>query len=280
VTTTANAPNTLQFSPDPHPRRGSTPSRAVSVGEVQQVRMKVIRQRVAPGVLAMLLLATLAGCNRGDSAALGFLTRTEGGSYADVPPGEERIAALRRDIAEYQSAVDETTRRLGRIASYQKLLARELMDTGMYGPALEALQAAMDVQTENTVLYYLAGVAAARHAGAAMSAEERSARLDLAERMYRRSVALQPDHREALFGLAVLLNFELDRPAEALEFIRRLVSINPGDSQAQFLLANILVRTGEPEEALEVYAELAESAPSADQRRQAAENRDALRGTP
>jgi hypothetical protein len=29
-----------------------------------------------------------------------------------------------------------------------------------------------------------------------------------------------------------------------------------------------------------VYAELAESAPSADQRRQAAENRDALRGTP
>jgi tetratricopeptide (TPR) repeat protein len=226
----------------------------------------------------MVLISAVTGCNRGDSAALTFLTDTEGGSYADVPPGEERIAALRRDIAEYQSDVEETTRQLGRIASYQKLLARELMDTGMYGPALEALQAAMDLQTENTVLYYLAGVAAGRHAGAAMTMEERSARLDLAERMYRRSVALQPDHREALFGLAVLLNFELDRPEEALEFIRRLVSINPGDTQARFVLANILVRTGEVEEAIEVYADLAESAPSVDQRRQAAENRDALRG--
>jgi cytochrome c-type biogenesis protein CcmH/NrfG len=113
-----------------------------------------------------------------------------------------------------------------------------------------------------------------------MSSKERSERLALAERMYRRSVELQPDHREALYGLAVLLNFELDRPEEALEFIRRLVSINPGDTQAQFVLANILVRTGEIEEALEVYAELAESAPAVDQRRQAAENRDALRGMP
>jgi tetratricopeptide (TPR) repeat protein len=270
----------MRFSPDLHLRRGSTPARAVSVGGVQEIRMPSRSRRVVMGALAIVILSSLIGCNRTDSAALAFLTETEGGSYADVPPGEERIAALRRDIAEYQSAVDETTRRLGRIASYQKLLARELMDTGMYGPALEALQAAMDLQTENTVLYYLAGVAAGRHARAAMSAEERSARLELAERMYRRSVALQPDHREALYGLAVLLNFELDRPDEALEFIRRLVSINPGDTQAQFLLGHILVRIGETEEALEVYAELAESAPSVEQRRQAAENRDALRGMP
>lgn len=230
-------------------------------------------------VLAVaLLLAVLSGCEREGDAALEFLVETEGGDYDGVPVGEDRIEELRADIRELEDAVDEQQRRLSRIASYHKLLGQELMNAEMYGPALDALQRAMELQTENAVLYYLAAVSAARSARSVVIAGEEERRLALAERLYREALSIQPEYHEALYGLAVLLAFELDRPEEALEFSRRLASLETGDPSVRFLLANILVRVGEVEEAAEVYGELARSAPAAEQRDRAARNREALLG--
>tara|TARA_B100000614_G_C14479017_1_gene465891 strand:+ start:137 stop:868 length:732 start_codon:yes stop_codon:yes gene_type:complete len=238
--------------------------------------MKPIARRARTIAILLILAALLAGCDRREEPALDFLEQTEGGAYDGVPVGQDRIEELRADIEALQESVQEQTRRLGRIASYQKLLARELMNAEMYGPALDALQAAMELQTENPVLYYLAGVSAARSARAEIIAGGETDRFALAEQMYREALNLRPEYHEALYGLAVLLNFELDRPDEALTYARRLSEIETGDPSVRFLLANILVRLGQTGEAEEIYADLARNAPSADQRQRAADNRDAL----
>jgi tetratricopeptide (TPR) repeat protein len=227
-------------------------------------------------VLGFAGVALLVGCGPGEEATLDFLVETESAPYEGVAVGEDRIQELRREIDQYQEAVQETTRRLGRIASFQKMLARELIQAEMYGPALDALEAAMELQTDNAVLYYLAGIAAGRSARADLISGNAAARLELAERMYREALKLRPDYREALYGIAVLLAFELDRADEALEFARRLAREETGDPSVRFLLANILVRVGNVDEAREVYADLAQNAPSSDQRRRATENRNAL----
>ncbi len=228
------------------------------------------------GMLVLAILGLLVGCAAEDGPTLDFLVETESATYEGVAVGESRIEELRQDIAEYQEAVQDTTRRLGRIATFQKMLARELMEAEMYGPALEALEAAMELQTENAVLYYLAGVAAGRSARGQLDEGDVQNRLDLAERMYQEALDLRPDYREALYGMAVLLAFERDRPQEALDYARRLAREETGDPSVRFLLANILVRVGNVDEAREIYAELAQSAASSDQRQRAAENRDAL----
>ncbi|MFW5827484.1 MAG: tetratricopeptide repeat protein [Alkalispirochaeta sp.] len=233
--------------------------------------------RVARVVLAFFFVGVaLAGCQAESDATLDFLAETDGTTYDGVSVGEERIDELRRDIEEYREAVQETTRRYGRIASFQKMLARELMEAEMYGPALEALEAAMELQTENAVLYYLAGVSAARSARAGLIQGEVEQRLDEAEQMYREALAIRPDYREALYGLTVLLAFERDRADDALEYARELARQETGDPSVRFLLANVLVRVGNVDEAREVYAELAQNAPSSEQRRRAAENVEAL----
>lgn len=132
----------------------------------------------------------------------------------------------------------------------------------------------MEIQTDNANLYYLAGVATARAARAVVGDE--AAYYDRAERLYRTAIDIRPDYREALYGLTVLLTFELDRPEEALSYARRLVEVESREPSVQFLFANVLVRNGLDEEAADVYGELARSALTDEQRRQAAHNRDAL----
>lgn len=238
-----------------------------------------MKQRARLGLLAIVLgVLVLSGCSRSAEDELDFLVQTEGGVYDEIPVGDERIDELRQDVRELEDEVREQALRLGRIASYRKLMAQELMDMEMYGPALEQLQAAMELQTENATLFYLAGVAAGRSARARMDEAEMTGRLELAERMYREAVGIRPDYRDALYGLVVVLAFELDRADEALEFARRLAREETGDPSVSFLLANVLVRTGNTAEAQEIYGRLAREAPSAGQREQAARNQAALAG--
>ncbi|MCG8479345.1 MAG: hypothetical protein MI724_09645 [Spirochaetales bacterium] len=221
-------------------------------------------------------VATLVACVPEQEPALDFLVATEGAAYDGVTVSEERIEELRADIERYREEIRETTVRLGRVATFQRLLARELMEAEMYGPALEALEAAMEIQTDNANLYYLAGVATARSARARAIAGDEAAYYERAERLYRAAIDIRPDYREALYGLTVLLTFELDRPEEALSYARRLAEVESREPSVQFLFANVLVRNGLDEEAAAVYGELARNALTDEQRRRAAHNRDAL----
>lgn len=231
-------------------------------------------------VLALLVatVVVLSGCADDSDPTLDLLVATDPTAYDSGLTPESRIQELEAEITRYRSEVQEQTIRLGSIATYQKMLARELIEAEMYGPALEALSAAMELQSDNAVLYYLAGVAAARSARGEVIDGGVAERLSLAEELYRQALAIRPDYQEALYGLSVLLAFELDRPEEAEPFARRLARLETGDPAIAFLLANVLVRNGAADEAADIYADLARSAPAAEQRRQAAANRDALLG--
>ncbi len=227
---------------------------------------------------AILVLIFLAACTQEeeDDAAASFILLTEG-SGAPLDNSDERIAEIQSEIAAYRESVAEQIRLWDGIARYEKLLAHEMLERGQYGPALEALSRAIEIQGDNSVLYYLAAVATARSAAAGQLVGDEEERLRRAERLYREAIRLDPNYREALYGLGVLLAFELDEPERALDPIRHLAQIETGDPAVRFLFANVLVRNGAYEEAINVYDDLSRSAPSPGQRDQAAENRDTLR---
>jgi len=235
-----------------------------------------------PAIVALVPVAILLLGSCADDETPGdveFILETE--RSETLPASEdERIAEIEAEIQGYREAVAEHVRAYNGLARYEKLLANELIAQELYGPALEALERAMVIQTDNPVLYYLAAVTTAHRARAGVLGGDETEWLLRSEELYREAIELDPSYHDALYGLTVLLAFELDQPVEALETIRRLSEIETGDPKVRFLLANVLVRNGMYDEALSVYDDLARTAPSAEQRTRAEQNREALRSRP
>lgn len=231
------------------------------------------------GLLLLVAALLLFGCDRRDPTqdALDFLEESEATRYEGQELSQERIRELQRDIEEYEDEVEEVVRKLAEVAVFRKLLAEEFLDQEMYGPALENLQAAMELQPANAVLFYLAGVTSAQTGKAFIQNQERREEyLRLAEAYYLRALELDGDYRECLYAVSVLYLFELQEPAEAEEHLDRLLEIDPSNTRARFLKARVLVETGRIEEAADLYGEIAEEAASREQRSRALENRNQL----
>lgn len=226
--------------------------------------------------LVSLLAASCDGQGSSDDA-LEFLRETEETGYEGQEVSEERIRELEADIEEYEEDVEEVVRKLGEVTVFRKMLAEEFIDREMYGPALDHLQVAMELQPANAVLYYLAGVSAAQTAQAKIQDQpEQEEFLRLAEDYYLRALELRPRYRECLYAVSVLYVFELEQPAQAEEYLVRLLEIDPENSRARFLRARMLVQTGRLEDAAELYGDIAEDAPSRELRDRALENRNQL----
>ena len=230
------------------------------------------------GALMLAVVLVIGGCSRRPSSPPGleFVLETEPRAYDGAALSDDRIAELRAEVARRQALVEQTVRDYGHIASFNRQLAEALLQLDMYEPALEALQRARAVQAENAVLYYWAGVAAARSAKAHPIDGRGTELLHTAADMYERAIGLRADYREALYAAALLLAFELDRPEQALPYAERAARLETGDPRMAFLLANILVRLDRLQEAIDLYGRLERSAPSEQQRRQAVENRNRL----
>ncbi len=226
-------------------------------------------------VLGMLGVLTLAGCDQGRSDTLEELAEMEPG---DGPVGEERIAELRRQIDNYREIVDEKVQATGQLGVYYKMLARAYMTRRMYGPALDALEDAIRIETVNPVVFYRAGVAAGQLGNAAGGESEARRHFETAERYYERAIELDPEYVDALYGLAVLYTFELDRPAEALDLLERATTVEPGRARPFMLKGRVLLELGRPEAAAEAYGNAAETAESENIRDAALENRRRILG--
>lgn len=227
-------------------------------------------------IAIVFVVSLLGGCSKKPASEpeLDFLIDTEPTAYDGVAVSPERIEELRGEIAENKERVQELVSAMSRTAVVQKLLAEEFLRQEMYEPALEALESAMFVQTENAVLYYWAAVASARSAKA--HRENGEVYLQNALSYYEDALAIRPDYKEALYGISVLLAFELDRPQDALPHITRLASLETAAIDVQFLHANILVRLDRYEEAIEIYDSLSRTAPSEVTKARAQDNRDRL----
>jgi tetratricopeptide (TPR) repeat protein len=172
------------------------------------------------------------------------------------PP--ETIEGLRRAIALYEDQIERNVQEGAQTGTYWKILGIRLADKGMHNDALAAFERAVYFISEDAVLFYLtgisAGIAAKSIVGFSASAEkERDHYFKLSENSYKRALELDVTYAKPMYGLSVLYVFELDRPAEAIPYIERYLSMNSSDYQAMFILARAHAVTGNYRQAVEVY---------------------------
>lgn len=222
----------------------------------------------AAAALLLLLALLLEGCARQEDFYLGWLKRTEPGRAQP-----RTVQELEQGVRRYREEVDRKVKAADQLGVYYRMLAVRYMEMGMYLKAYEALEEARRIYPENPILFYYAGVCAARLSQAEVKEAGRLDWLSKAERLYRRAAALDPLHSESQYALAVLYVFELGRPGEAVGLLEPLVEREKKNADALTLLANAYYRTGALREALETYRRIEGLEVSDERRRQAAENR-------
>lgn len=244
--------------------------------------MKEIRRKAGAAGLLALAVLFLAACARDREAYLEPLKRMEPGEGKNV--SDRQIAELKAAIRRYQAEVDRKVRATQQLGIYYRMLAVRYIDLQMYQPAYEALEQARAIYPENAVLYYYSAICAARLGQAQSEAARRAEWLQRSERLYRRAIALDPDYPSALYGLAVLYVFELDRTQEATGLLEHLLEKQKNNTDALFLLGNVYYRQGRPEKALELYNQLLHLELPADKRQEAQANKrrieEELHGAP
>jgi tetratricopeptide (TPR) repeat protein len=203
----------------------------------------------------------------------GSQNRERGGGLDDT-----RIQELKEGIARYRREVERTVQATGQIGIYYKMLALQYMQRDMYGEAYESLQQAIQIHPENSILFHYAAVCAGRMSLAMVDDKARTQWLARAEKLYRRALALDQNYVDAMYGLAVLLTFELERPEEAEGLLERILDIEKNNLEAMFLLGNVYYRLGRLEEALETYRRAAAAARVPERREEALANQRRIEG--
>jgi len=176
------------------------------------------------------------------------------------PP--ETIEGLKEAIALYESQIERNVREGAQTGVYWKILATRLADKGLDNDALDALERAIHYNSEDPILFYLTGVSAAKIAkskiGFASDALEGSDHYyRLSENAYLRALELDATYTKAMYGIAVLYSFELERPQEAVNYLERYLQINTSDINAMFVLARSYYMLREYSSAIATYEKIA-----------------------
>lgn len=231
-------------------------------------------------LLVALLPATamlLPGCRQEDEPMLRELITLESPEYGAEEVSDERVRELRQAISELEEIVARKVEATEKLGEYHRILAVEFIGRSMYGPALDHLREAIRLEPENPVLAYWAAVASGRLAKAMVERGERERYLEQCERYYLRAIELNPRYTSAMYGLAVLYVFELERPGEAEPLLREVLRRQSRNVQAMAVLAHAYAATGRLEEAAEMYGRIAETTTDEALRRDAIRNRDEVR---
>ena len=234
--------------------------------------------RGAAAIATLILCLVLISCARPDrdDALVESLAEMEG--QADGEVSMQRVEELQREIRGFRKEVERTVDASGQLAVYYKMLAVEYMRGAMYSAAYDALEQAIAIQPENPILFFYSGVCAARMSKAKVIVEDRMLWLERSEALYRRAIALDPGYAAALYGLAVLYVFELDRPQEAEDLLERLLTVESKEIDGRFLLARVYYSLGKLENAIELYREIESLSDVKESRDRALENRKQIEG--
>ncbi len=222
--------------------------------------------------LAAILFLSSA-CKKEKDQYLDAVTELEQTEYRGQELSDKRIAEIKSAIKSYQEEVDKKVKASEQLGIYYKMLAVRYMDGKMYEQAYKSLQEAIEIYPENPILFYLSGVSTARVAKSRIEAATRQEWLERSEAFYLHALELDPIYVQALYGLAVLLVFELKRPEAAESYLLRILTREKQNTDVMFLLANVYYRSGRLEEAIEVYGNITETTKIEERARQAAENK-------
>ena len=227
-------------------------------------------------VIACACLFILVGCQRHVDTIVNRLRSLDSSRYTGQPASPQRIAQLKAAVAKYRKIVNEKVSAADSETEYYKMLALAYLDTKMYGLALDALTNAVRLEPANPVLFYYSGVSAGMMGKADLDPKSGHAYLLRSEQYYRRALSLDPTYSQAMYGLGILLTFELHEPGTAEPIVKKLVGLQPNDTSAKFLLARIYVETGKTEAAASLYDEIARTTRDPQARMHATEDRKQL----
>ncbi len=217
----------------------------------------LVARRLLRGALAacgLLALAVLvASCGSED---LKRLLSLEDRAAVGAPP--QSVEELKAGIARYSKEASRVVEATEKVGIYYKILASRLLEKRLYGEAYEALVKAIEYYPESPTLYYKAGysaglIARGKAALGPEGAAERQKWLATAESCYKAALSASPRFTEAMYGLAVLYEFEFDRPDAALPLLRSLLEIDTRNVDAMLLLGRVYYRLGRLEDAATVY---------------------------
>ncbi|MDR2048393.1 MAG: tetratricopeptide repeat protein [Treponema sp.] len=153
-----------------------------------------------------------------------------------APP--QGIDDLRKAIALYEKKIEAHVQDAAQTGVYWKILGSRLIDKKLYGEALEALEQAARYYPEDETVHYLIGISSGISAKSDYFSQSESASLfGTAEQAYLRAIDIDGRYAKALYGLAVLYVFELNRPVEAVPYLERFLDINKSDTDAMAVLA-------------------------------------------
>ena len=219
-----------------------------------------ITRRILPGAalvgLLCLSLVLLTSCQeaRNRTELARRMAAEEGQAGSD-----ERIAELKAQIRSVDAQVEKTLEGVRNKAVYWRLLGLKYMDYSMWGEAMDAFGEAAAITPDHAVLHYNRGLCAGQLSLSAPGPDERSALLDIAELSHRRALEIDDRYTPAMYALAVLLVFELGRPAEAVPVLEDFLSIERSDIGGRFVLARAYLETGRVNDALDLYDEISSS---------------------
>ncbi len=234
------------------------------------------RGAVRGGVLLLLVLAGAlgaAGCK--ENPDLRRLINLDDRAAVGAPP--QSVEELKAGIEKYSKEADRKVEADEKVGLYYKILASRYTEKKMYGEAYEAYVKAIEYAPTSPALYHGAGlcagfVAKSKQALGEAGAAERRSWLSRSESSYKVALEYAPRFGQALYGLAVLYEFELERPADALPLLRRLLEIETKNVDALLLLGRVYYRLGRFEDAINAYETVVGITKVADKRKAAEEN--------
>jgi tetratricopeptide (TPR) repeat protein len=232
---------------------------------------------------AFALCACLGGCKR--NVAFERFMRPRSTQATDK--SSLSIDQLKDAIAEYSTVAERkkyaTAAELGLDASsnlgaYRIYLADRYIEKKMFKDAYDVLVLASKSYPADARIYLKAGVSAAYVAKAAeikgrAGLAERDSWLDISESCYKRALSIDPRSTQALYGLAVLYAFEMDRPADAIGHLSTLLGIETKNVDAMLLIARCYAELGKAEEAADWYETAARTTVVPEKRAAAEANR-------
>ncbi len=235
--------------------------------EIKKLRMWMIQAS------CLFVLFALTSCGPNTRQIIRMQALEEGvGNPTTIPELQE---AIRR----YQNRIEDIVQADVRTGLWYKILATRYLDNKMYKEALENFRMAIEYFPDNQNLYYYVGVCAGYMAKSSLDynatgdALTRQRYFALSESAYKRAIELEPRYSRALYGLAILYVFELERSAEAIPLLELVLEIEKRHVDAMFVLARAWFMLNEDEKAIELYDRIQSVSTDARRRAEAADNK-------
>ncbi len=166
------------------------------------------------------------------------------------------IENLEKTLSEEKGEIEISSDDLEKLGEFSKMLSVHLMREEMYEKALFYLKKALSYYPENSILLYKAALCSARTAKFTIDNEKKNRLFNDSEKYYLSALAKNPDYTAALYGLAVLYIFELDRSFESEKYLLHILEVEKKHVEAMFLLGRVYVLKGEDNKAIEMYEKI------------------------